>query len=78
LDFAFFGSAFAFTCAGAASGVAGGVTGAAAGAAGEAAGTATAGSSTWEAPQFRQNFALGATLFPHSGQYGMDDHFFVI
>ena len=31
-------------------------------------------SSIWEAPQFRQNFAFGATVFPHSGQNGMINH----
>jgi len=28
-------------------------------------------SSSWDAPQFRQNFAFGATAFPHSGQNGI-------
>ena len=28
-------------------------------------------SSSWDAPQFRQNFAFGATGFPHSGQNGI-------
>jgi hypothetical protein len=28
-------------------------------------------SSSCEAPQFRQNFAVGATRLPHSGQYDM-------
>lgn len=31
-------------------------------------------SSIWEAPQFRQNFDFGATVFPHSGQNGMINH----
>jgi hypothetical protein len=32
-------------------------------------GTAAEGiSSSWDAPQFLQNFAFGATGFPHSGQ----------
>jgi hypothetical protein len=40
------------------------------------AGTAAGGgfdddSSSCGAPQFRQNFAVGATRFPHSGQYDM-------
>ena len=40
------------------------------------AGTAAGGgvdgdSSSCEAPQFRQNFAVGATRLPHSGQYDM-------
>jgi hypothetical protein len=35
-------------------------------------------SSVWEAPQFRQNFALAATGFPHSGQNGIRDHATVI
>jgi hypothetical protein len=28
-------------------------------------------SSSWDAPQFRQNFAFAATGFPHSGQNGI-------
>ncbi|MEI7856588.1 MAG: hypothetical protein WCH85_03685 [Methanomicrobiales archaeon] len=47
---------------------AGGGSGAVAGAMtlpGDAAGTT---SSSWDAPQIRQNFAFGATGFPHSGQ----------
>ena len=28
-------------------------------------------SSSWDAPQIRQNFAFGATGFPHSGQNGI-------
>jgi len=28
-------------------------------------------SSSWDAPQFRQNFAVWATGFPHSGQNGI-------
>jgi hypothetical protein len=36
------------------------------------AGTSADGtSSSWDAPQFRQNFAFGATGFPHSGQNGI-------
>lgn len=55
--------------AGAGDGIGAG-TGAAAGAAtGASTGTAAArASSSWDAPQFRQNFAFGATGFPHSGQ----------
>lgn len=36
-----------------------------------AGGTAAGSSSTSDAPQFRQNFWVGPTLLPHSGQKGM-------
>jgi hypothetical protein len=49
-------------------------TAAAAGAGAAAGAFAASGTSDWDAPQFRQNFAVGATLFPHSGQNGMIDH----
>ena len=45
---------------------------------GRAAGTGACGSgwdsSSCGAPQLRQNFASGLTLFPHSAQYGIADH----